>query len=236
MIAFAFTCTPRKKSSPIIKGTFTQQDDHRVVIMTSDGHFINRQLSDVVSEPLNYLAKINSDLYPDVYKKITNLNDDDFVAIKTLAQKMKDADKDFKNKTTEILVTPSGHHFTPGLLDVIVKDVSGNDITLYDLVIDVKSVFIPIDGQYTKVSLMNTILHSNFVPYDVNRQIVKNLQAGLVKINKHFSENNSDSIFVIISNATNKSKDNCKIVGGCDVPSSRCIKLLIKRSYLDIED
>lgn len=236
MIAFPFVCAPRSKKNPIIKGTFTQQDDHSVTIVTNDGGLIQRKLSSAISSPLNYIAHLNSELYPDLYKKVTNLNSDDSVLIRTLAQKMKDADKAFKETTKKVFIAPSGVHFTPEMAETLIKDANGDDISLYDLIGDVKSVFVPIDGKYTKVLLMNTILSSNFVSYDVDRQIVKNLQVGLIKINKHFSENDSDHISVIVNNSKNTSKGNCVIVSDDKKPCSRSIKLVIKRKYLNIED
>lgn len=227
---FNFEVAPRRKAQKVITGSFVQFSNNNVQILTDDGDDISKKIDSVINNPLNFIAKMILTKHPDLYKSVTNTDDNSSVKVKTLAQ----AEKDIPIiKTTSLFKFPNGTVFSEDALSQVIYDVNEKGCALSDIIGQHTIVNVPTDGVYSRSSFINDVFFANHVDIGVNRQIIKNLQAGTPIIKKFFDENDVATVQVVVCASTSTSKSNCKILTEKTRVYSSQMTLTINRIWLN---
>jgi len=226
MQSFAFEITPSRKTTSIIRGVFTQFDDHKVVITYEGGEQVKKNIGQIIEKPLNYLARMTFEKYESAYKKVANLHTQESVNIKSKAQIEKEQKAKLEKANTLVYKLDNGVTITEETLNSSIEDINGNKIKFAN-VVKVTPVYIPSNGKYTKSDVLNRILSYNAIPYDIDRSFIRSLQNVLPKLNEMAEQ--KDAFDVVLSKRTKKYlreyKDNQKLY-------SDDLKLTILKEFL----
>lgn len=227
MQSFAFEITPSRKTTPIIRGVFTQFDDHKVVITYDDGEQVKKNIGKIIEKPLNYLARMTFEKHESDYKKVVNLHTQDSVKIKSKDQIEKEQKAKLEKENTLVYKLDNDVIITKKVLNSSIEDINGNKINLAD-VINATPIYIPTNGKYTKSDVLNRILSYNSVPYDIDRAFIKNLHNVLIGLKDTAKEK---GVFNIVL-SKHYNKDFKEYVSGQTIYSNQ-IKLTILKDFFN---
>lgn len=241
---FNFEVTPKRKSSPVLTGSFIQYTDFTSIITMSDGLDISKKTDSVISKPLNYLAKIVLERHPDTYKLISNTSDCHVpsVKVKTLAQASSDVVKP-NAETITLFKFSNGKLFSAKALSDVIYDVGGGESSIFDIIGKHEKINVPADGKYSNNDFINSVLAYNNADITINRQVVKNLHSGIPILKQYFANNSMKNdngeftvlnIVVSVSDSSNNSKSNFSIVNEKTRKYKSHTWLTVNRTMMDL--
>jgi hypothetical protein len=139
-----------------------------------------------IQSPGNFIASFVHRIAPDTYRN---------VAIDGKNTKILHS-YDVVEKKTRTIYRVGGHDFSD--IEQTVTDLHGNKVALRD-VFSFEEIQVPVDYEYTKNLVLNRILSDNNVPYDIDRNFIRVLNASMYLIRNAIVSRNEKELIIAIS-------------------------------------
>ena len=139
-----------------------------------------------IQSPGNFIASFVHRIAPDTYRN---------VAIDGKNTKILHS-YDVVEKKTRTIYRVGGHDFSD--IEQTVTDLHGNKVALRD-VFSFEEIQVPVDYEYTKNLVLNRILSDNNVPYDIDRNFIRVLNASMYLIRDRMKVKKEKALIIAIS-------------------------------------